>query len=406
MTAAHSPFTDIPLAPPDPILGLTEAFNADPNPKKVNLGVGVYQDDSGKVPVLNVVREAEARWLEREDSKNYLTQVGAASYVAEVQKLLLGPESPLIAEGRVVTAQAPGGTGALRIGADFLKRYFSDATLWISNPSWENHKALFEAAGFHVASYPYYDAETHGLYFEGMLTTLKSLPAGSIVLLHACCHNPSGVDPSPEQWREIVQAVREHHLLPFLDFAYQGFGNGIEEDAVAVRAFAEAGIPCLIASSFSKSFSLYRERVGALTFLTADREEASRVLSQIKRVVRTNYSNPPSHGAQVVALILSDADLRARWEVELAEMRDRIHRMRTLLVRKLKEKGAARDFGFIERQNGMFSFAGLPVEQVHKLRSDYGLYLVDSSRMCVAALNERNIDYVADAVAHVLSTHD
>jgi aromatic-amino-acid transaminase len=402
MSSVRSPFAEVPLAPADPILGLTEAYNADPNPNKVNLGVGVYQDDSCQVPVLNVVREAEKRWLEQEASKTYLPQVGPPAYNREVQKLLLGTDTPLLREGRAVTVQAPGGTGALRVGADFLKRYFPGAKVWISDPSWENHRALFEAAGFTVEAYPYYDPATNGLNFTGMMETLRGLPAGSIVVLHACCHNPSGVDPTPGHWREIVEVFRTSDLVPFIDFAYQGFGEGIEEDAFAVRAFAEAEIPCLISSSFSKSFSMYSERVGALTFLTTGKDEADRVLSQVKRVIRTNYSNPPSHGAQVVALILSDPDLRARWEAELAGMRDRIKRMRSLFVRTLKEKGVNRDFGFIERQKGMFSFVGIPAEDVRRLRNEYSLYMVESSRMCVAAMNERNVGPICDALAEVV----
>jgi aromatic-amino-acid transaminase len=400
--AVQSPFSEVPLAPADPILGLTEAYNADPNPKKVNLGVGVYQDDSCSVPVLNVVREAERRWLEQEKSKTYLPQVGPPAYVNAVKQLLLGAESTLIGEGRAVTVQAPGGTGALKVGADFLKRYVPNAGVWISQPSWENHRALFEAAGFDVQTYPYYDPGTHGLDFGAMASALRALPDGAIVVLHACCHNPSGVDPTPDQWREIVEIFTSSNLIPFLDFAYQGFGDGIEEDAFAVRAYAEAGIPCLIASSFSKSFSMYSERVGALTFLTSGKDEADRVLSQVKRVIRTNYSNPPSHGAQVIGIILSDPELRARWEEELAGMRNRIRKMRRLFVQALKEKGVRRDFSFIEGQKGMFSFAGLPVEDVRRLRAEYGLYLVDSSRMCVAALNEKNLGYVADAIADVV----
>jgi aromatic-amino-acid transaminase len=402
MTSVRSPFSEIPLAPADPILGLTEAYNADTHPNKVNLGVGVYQDGSGKVPVLKVVREAEERWHEREDSKNYLPIDGAPAYDKEVQKLLLGADSPLIGAGCALTVQAPGGTGALRIGADFLKRYYPDATVWISNPSWENHRQLFEAAGFRVEAYPYYKPETHGLDFEGMKSAIQSLPAGSIVLLHACCHNPTGVDPTPEQWDQLADIFQGRDLIPFLDFAYQGFGTGIEEDAYGVRAFAKAGLPCLIASSFSKSFSLYRERVGALTFITTDADETKRVLSQVKRVIRTNYSNPPSHGAQVVATVLADPDLRARWENELGEMRDRIHAMRDLFVQTLRDKGVEQDFSFLSEQKGMFSFLGLPVETVQALRSEYSLYLVNSSRVCVAALNEKNIGYVCDAIAKSL----
>jgi aromatic-amino-acid transaminase len=402
VTATASPFSEIPQAPPDPILGLTEQFNADQNPDKVNLGVGVYQDGTGKVPVLQTVREAEERWHSQESTKSYLPIDGAPAYNKEVQKLLLGADSPVIAEGRAVTVEALGGTGGLKVGADFLKRFFPDATVLISNPSWENHRALFEAAGFPVDNYPYYDAETHGLDFESMMEKLRLAPARSVVVLHAACHNPTGVDLTPDQWRSVVELFQTSELVPFLDFAYQGFGEGIEEDAFAVRAFAEAGIPCLIASSFSKSFSLYRERVGALTVLTSGPEESKRVLSQLKRVIRTNYSNPPSHGGQVVALILGDPELRARWEQELAEMRDRIWNMRALFVRTLGEKGVERDFSFIERQRGMFSYSGIPVEAVHRLRSEYSLYIVDSGRICVAAMNERNIPVICDAIAQVL----
>jgi len=401
-TATPSPFAQIELAPPDPILGLTEAYNADPNPNKVNLGVGVYQDGTGKVPVLRVVREAEARWYEQENSKSYLPIDGASAYNRQVQALLFGADSPIIAEGRAVTVQGLGGTGALKVGADFLRRFFPESGVWISNPSWENHRGLFEGAGFRVESYPYYNPQTHGLDFDGMMAALRALPPHGIVVLHACCHNPSGVDLSRAQWTEVVNLLQNADLIPYLDFAYQGFGDGIEEDAFAVRAFAQAGVPCLIASSFSKSFSLYRERVGALTLLTADADESKRVLSQVKRVIRTNFSNPPSHGAQVVALTLSDPQLRALWEKEVAEMRSRIHQMRALFVRTLREKGVERDFRFIERQKGMFSFAGLPLEAVRRLRSEYSLYIVDSGRICVAALNEKNMEYVCEAIAEVL----
>jgi aromatic-amino-acid transaminase len=399
---ASSPFSEIPLAPADPILGLTEAFVADKNPKKVNLGVGVYQDGSGKVPVLSVVREAERLWYDKEDSKSYLPIDGVPAYRKEVQELLLGKDSELVASGRVVTAQALGGTGALKLGADFLRRFLPGSELYISSPSWENHRALFESAGFTVKDYPYYSAENHGLNFPAMKAALSTLPAKSIVLLHACCHNPTGVDLSAAQWDEIVAIVRERALVPFIDFAYQGFGQGIEEDALAVRAFTKAGLPCLISSSFSKSFSLYRERVGAITFVTADADEAKRLTSQLKRTIRTNYSNPSSHGGQVVALVLGNAELRKKWESELAEMRGRIQRMRTLFVQKLKGRGISRDFSFIEQQTGMFSYSGLELEKVRRLRSEFGLYIVDSGRICVAAMNENNLDYISEAIAAVL----
>jgi aromatic-amino-acid transaminase len=363
----------------------------------------VDQDGTGKVPVLKVVREAEEKWYGAEQSKSYLPIDGVPDYNREVQKLLFGADSPLFAEGRVATVQALGGTGGLKIGADFLKRFSPESTVWISSPSWENHRALFEAAGFKVEAYPYYDAATHGLDFEGMLSTLSKLPKRSIVLLHAACHNPTGVDLTPAQWARLVELFRATDLVPFLDFAYQGFGEGIDQDAASVRAFAEARIPCFVASSFSKSFSLYRERVGALTVLTGGADETKRALSQLKRVVRTNYSNPSSHGAQVVALILSDPGLRAKWEQELTEMRERIQSMRDLFVKTLAEKGVKRDFSFIAHQKGMFSYSGLELEQVRRLRSEYGIYVVDSGRICVAAMNAKNLPYVCDAIAHVLA---
>lgn len=399
-----SPFSEIPLAPADPILGLTEAFLSDKNPNKVNLGVGVYQNDQGKVPVLDVVREAERLWSEREDSKGYLPIDGAPSYRGAVQRLLFGKDSPLVSAGRVVTAQALGGTGALKLGADFLKRFSPGSSLLLSRPSWENHRALFEAAGLTVHDYPYYDPETHGVDFAGMRSAIAAAAPGSIVLLHACCHNPTGVDLSPEHFGQLASLCAEKRLIPFVDFAYQGFARGITEDAFAVRAFAESGAPFLIASSFSKSFSLYRERVGALSLVTADADESKRVLSQLKRVIRTNYSNPASHGAQIVALILEDPALNARWEGELTQMRERIHRMRQRFVELLAKNGIRRDFSFIQRQAGMFSYSGLPLDKVRRLRSDFGLYIVDSGRICVAALNDKNLDYVTSSIAQVL--HD
>jgi len=397
-----SPFAQIELAPPDPIIGLTEAFKNDTNPKKVNLGVGVYQDGAGKVPILQVVHEAQEQLQATEDTKNYMPIDGIPAFNQQVQALLFGTDSAVIAGARAVTVQALGGTGALKVGADFLKRFFPASQVWISNPSWENHRALFEAAGFTVNNYPYYDSETHGLDFTAMLNALKALPAQSIVVLHACCHNPTGVDLSKEEWLRVVDLFQTTGLIPFLDFAYQGFSEGIDADAFAVRAFAEAGVPCLIANSFSKSFALYRERVGALTIVTPSQDEANRVRSQVKRVIRTNYSNPPSHGGQVVAAVLADAGLRARWEVELAGMRERIHQMRDLFVQKLREKGVEQDFSFIKRQRGMFSYSGLSRESVERLRNEYGIYIVGSGRVCLAALNEKNSDYVCEAIAEAL----
>jgi len=399
---ATSPFAHIDAAPPDPILGLTEAFNKDPNPSKVNLGVGVYQDDSGKVPILATVREAERRWLEIEDSKSYLPIDGVPAYNKAVQELLFGSDSEIIKEGKAITVQTLGGTGALRVGADFLRKFFPSAKVWISNPSWENHRAIFEAAGFQVQTYSYYDAAHHGLAFTEMRECVERIPDGDVLLVHASCHNPTGVDLSEDNWEELSQLLARKQIILFLDFAYQGFYKGLEEDAFAVRLFARKGIPFLVASSFSKNFSLYRERVGALTVVASDQDEARRVLSQVKRVIRTNWSNPASHGAQVVALVLKDKDLRKQWEGEVAQMRERIRRMRKLFVQKLREKGIERDFSFIERQNGMFSFSGLEPEIVDRLKNEFSLYIVRSGRICVAAMNERNIDYICNAIAQVL----
>ncbi len=394
-------FSAVELAPRDPILGLNEAFNADPRTQKVNLGVGVYSSDDGKIPLLKAVREAERQRIDAALPRGYLPIEGLAAYDAAVQSMLLGSGNPLLASGRVITAQALGGTGALKIGADFLKRFNGEATVLISDPSWENHRALFEGAGFAVGSYPYYDAGTHGVNFDSMLGALRAAAPGTIVVLHACCHNPTGVDLNAQQWREVVAVVRERRLLPFLDLAYQGFGDGIDADGEAVRLFAEAGLTFFVASSFSKSFSLYGERVGALTIVAADKDEATRVLSQLKRVIRTNYSNPPTHGGTVVATVLTTPALRQMWEQELAEMRDRIKAMRLRLVDGLKARQVPGDFSFVAAQRGMFSYSGLNAAQVERLKSDFGIYAVSTGRICVAALNSRNIDYVCDAIATV-----
>jgi aromatic-amino-acid transaminase len=399
---AASVFSGVQLAPRDPILGVTEAFNADARPNKVNLGVGVYCGEDGKIPVLRAVRAAEQARAATATPRGYLPIDGIPAYDAAVQKLLLGAESPLLSSGRVITAQALGGTGALKIGADLLRRVAPSAQVLISDPSWENHRALFEAAGFEVAQYPYYDPHTHGLNFEGLRAALRTAPAGAIVVLHACCHNPTGVDPTPEQWREIVPIVRERGLIPFLDMAYQGFGDGIDADAAAVRLFAETAGPLLVSSSFSKSFSLYGERVGALTIVAADRDEAARVLSQLKRVIRSNYSNPPTHGGSVVAAVLNDPALRAMWEEELGDMRERIKKLRALFVEGLRSRGVARDFGFVLKQRGMFSYSGLSAAQVDQLRERFGIYAVSSGRICIAALSLANVDTVCEGIAAVL----
>ena len=404
MTAlASSPlFSAIEMAPRDPILGITEGFNADKNPAKVNLGVGVYYDDNGKVPLLECVKKAEAILMEKFAPRTYLPIEGLAAYDKAVQELVFGADSAIVQEKRAITAQAIGGTGALKLGADFLKRFAPDAQVWISDPSWENHRALFESAGFTVNNYPYYDATTRGVNFSGMLETLKSIPAGSIVLLHACCHNPTGADLTSEQWTQVIEVVTTRGLVPFLDMAYQGFGDGIEEDGEVVRRFAEAGGAMFVSNSFSKSFSLYGERVGALSIAASSAEEAARIMSQLKRVIRTNYSNPPIHGGQVVATVLSTPELRQLWEEELAGMRVRIREMRATFVAKLKEKAPAHDFDFVTQQRGMFSYSGLNKTQVEKLRDNNSIYAVDTGRICVAALNKRNIDAVIDAITTVL----
>ncbi|PRP70634.1 aromatic amino acid aminotransferase [Chromobacterium amazonense] len=396
-------FAGVELAPRDPILGLNEAFNADTRGTKVNLGVGVYSNDDGKIPLLAAVQTAEKARLEALPARGYQPIEGSAAYDVAVQKLLFGADSELLSAGRVVTAQALGGTGALKIGADFLKRLNPAAKVYISDPSWENHRALFESAGFEVENYPYYEAATRGVDFAAMKARLASLAAGSVIVLHACCHNPTGADLSAAQWEEVVSVCRERGLVPFLDMAYQGFADGIDADALAVRLFAMSGLQFFIASSFSKSFSLYGERVGALSIVTSGKDESSRVLSQLKRVIRTNYSNPPIHGAAIVAAVLSSPELRRQWEEELAGMRDRIRAMRLALLEAIKAHGVAADFSFITAQRGMFSYTGLTAAQVERLREEFGIYAVSTGRICLAALNSKNVDYVASAIAKVLA---
>ena len=395
-------FANVEMAPRDPILGLTEAFNADQRTEKVNLGVGVYQDDNGKIPLLGCVKAAEKARVEAGLPRGYQPIEGAAAYNGAVQSLLFGDKSEVVTSGRVATFETLGGTGALKVGGDYLKQLLPNATMYISDPSWENHRQVFESIGFKVETYPYYDPSTRGVNFPAMKAKLASLPAGSVVLLHACCHNPTGADISEAQWGEVVEACRAQKLVPFLDIAYQGFGDGPEEDTLAVRLFAESGMQFAVASSFSKNFSLYGERVGALSIVTESKEEAARVLSQVKRVIRTNYSNPPTHGGIVAAAVLNSPELRKQWEEELAGMRDRIRAMRTGLVDKLKAAGVAQDFSFVIKQRGMFSYTGLTKDQVDRLREEFGIYAVGSGRICLAALNSRNIDYVAKAIAAVV----
>jgi aromatic-amino-acid transaminase len=392
----------VELAPGDPILGVTEAYNADQNPNKVNLGVGVYYDDQGKVPVLECVRRVERDMLETVTPKGYLPIDGIPAYDKAVQQLAFGSDSPVIKEGRAVTVQGLGGTGALKVAADFLRRVNPGAEVWISDPSWENHRALFEGAGFTVNAYPYYDPATHGLDFAGMTGALEKLGAGTIVVLHACCHNPTGVDLTRDQWTRVLEIVKTRELVPILDIAYQGFADSVDADGEIVRRFASAMSPVFVANSFSKSFSLYGERVGALSVVTASPDEAKRALSQLKRVVRMNYSNPPTFGAKVVAAVLTTPELRELWDRELGQMRDRIKAMRRALVEKVKARAPGFELGFVMQQRGMFSYSGLSKEQVHRLRKEFSVYAIDSGRICVAALNTRNVDFVADAIAKVV----
>ncbi len=397
-----SMFAAVEMAPRDPILGLNEQFNADPNPAKVNLGVGVYFDDEGKLPVLRCVAIAEKQLLESPKAKGYLPIDGIAAYDKAVQTLVFGDDSDALSTGRIATVQALGGTGGLRVGADLLKKVRPDAKVLISDPSWENHRALFTQAGFEVDTYPYYEPATRGIRFEAMLDTLRAAAPGTIVVLHACCHNPTGCDLSDPQWEQVAAACAAGELVPFLDMAYQGFGKGIAEDGAAVQCFLLMGQEFFVSTSFSKSFSLYGERVGALSVVCSSKDEAARVLSQLKIVIRTSYSNPPTFGAQVVATVLNTPTLRAMWEEELAGMRERIKAMRHALVAKLQAAGVRGELGYITQQMGMFSYSGLAKQQMLRLRSEFGVYGVDSGRICVAALNSRNIDAVVSALAKVM----
>jgi len=395
-------FSTVELAPRDPILGMTEAFNADPNPAKVNLGVGVYFDEQGKLPILQCVLTAEKQMAEAPKPRGYLPIDGIAAYDRSVQELVFGADSAALRDGRIATVQTLGGTGGLKVGADFLKRLNPQSKVLISDPSWENHRALFMQAGFEVETYPYYDAATRGIRFDAMLAALEAAAPGTVVVLHACCHNPSGYDLDASQWTQVVQVLKARGLVPFLDMAYQGFGDGIVEDGAAVQLFLSAGMDFLVATSFSKSFSLYGERVGALSVVCESKDEAARVLSRLKVLIRGNYSNPPTHGAQVVSMVLTTPALRKMWEDELAGMRARIKRMREALVQRLRDAGVEQDMSFILRQKGMFSYSGLSAAQMQRLRSEFGVYGIDSGRICVAALNERNLGPVVAAIAKVV----
>jgi len=390
------------MAPGDPILGLTETFMADPRPGKVNLGVGIYVDDEGRIPLMRAVQQVEQSLASQASPRGYLPIDGLPAYNKLTQQLLFGEDSPLLAAGRVATAQTIGGSGALRVAADLLRQVCgSTAKIAISNPSWGNHHVVFRTAGFELLQYRYYDDASHGLDFSGMLEDLSQLEPGTVVLLHACCHNPTGVDLDAAQWGQLIELLKERQLLPFIDIAYQGFDQGSDADATAIRLMAASGIEAfVVASSYSKSFSLYGERVGALSFVGADRDEAARLRSKIKQTIRANYSSPAAHGGQLVAGVLGSTELRALWEQELGEMRGRIHAMRAGMVERLAAHGAA-DFGFIQSQAGMFSYSGLSKIQVQRLRDEFAIYALDSGRICVAALNRANLETVAAAVAAV-----
>lgn len=401
MSTAVSFFANVELVPGDPILGLTEAYNADSRPTKVNLGVGIYYDESGRIPLLRAVKQIEQQLATEAKPRGYLPIDGLPAYTQATRELVFGKDSPLLAAGRVATTQTVGGSGALRVGAELLNKLLPHATIAISNPSWENHHAVFGAAGFDVVEYSYFDAQTHGVDFPAMLADLQKLQPGTVVLLHACCHNPTGADLTVDQWKQVAEVLKEQQLFPFIDMAYQGFDKGIEQDGAAVRIIAEAGIDSfVVANSYSKSFSLYGERVGALSIVAPNATEAKAVQSQIKRIIRTIYSSPSNHGAALVAGVLNSPELRTLWEAELTEMRERIHALRHGLVDRLAALGAP-EFAFINDQAGMFSYSGLSRVQVEKLRDDYGIYAVGTGRICVAALSQNNLDYVAQAVANV-----
>ncbi|MCC7264802.1 MAG: aspartate/tyrosine/aromatic aminotransferase [Candidatus Latescibacteria bacterium] len=391
------------LAPSDPILGLTDAFRKDPNPNKINLGVGVYKDEKGHTPILASVAKARQRVLAAETTKNYLAIDGSPEYSHAVQELLFGADHALLSSGRVVTAQAPGGTGALRVAADFLHQHFTGSRVWISEPTWANHGQIFRLAGIQVQTYPYFDAQTNSLAIDALCHALDHVPPGDVVLLHGCCHNPTGVDPTAEEWRRIASVLAARQLLPLVDFAYQGLGRGLREDAAGLLILAEALPELLVASSFSKNFGLYNERVGALTIVAPTAEAAQQVLSHVKISIRANYSNPPAHGAAVITTVLSDPQLRQEWEEEVKAMRERIAQMRALFVATLKAKGVKREFSFIERQQGMFSFSGLGKEQVEALRQQHGVYIVGGGRINVAGMTRQNMEPLCTAIAAVLS---
>ncbi|MBV7387805.1 aspartate/tyrosine/aromatic aminotransferase [Pasteurellaceae bacterium TAE3-ERU1] len=395
-------FEKIEAAPADPILGLGEAFKAETRSPKVNLGIGVYKDAHGQTPIVKAVKEAERRLLESEETKNYLTIDGIPAYNQLTQELLFGEGAEIVAQKRAKTAQSLGGTGALRVAAEFIKRQTSAQNVWISSPTWPNHNAIFNAVGMIIRQYRYYDENTHGLDWENMLADLSNAGEGDVVLLHGCCHNPTGIDPTPEQWQQLADLSAKNGWLPLFDFAYQGLANGIEEDAFGLRTFAQNHKELLVASSYSKNFGLYNERVGAFTLVAADQATAEKAFSQVKTIIRTLYSNPSSHGANAVAIVLGDAQLKAQWLDELSQMRNRIKQMRGKLVELLKEYGAQQNFAFINEQNGMFSFSGLTPEQVDRLKEEFAIYIVRSGRINVAGITDDNIDYLCKAIVSVL----
>ena len=395
-------FQTIEAAPPDAILGLTEAFRGDPNPEKINLSVGVFKDANGETPILECVKQAEQKILAESKSKSYLAIDGNPIYDQLVQELLFGREHEIVTDKRAVTLQTPGGTGAVRVAAEFIKATFPEAKVFMSDPTWPNHPNILHAAGIATSAYRYFDASCNKLDFSAMMDDVRRIPTGSVLLLHPCCHNPSGADPTADQWRQIADVVHERGLLPLLDFAYQGFGHGIVEDAEALRAIARSGVEFMVCSSFSKNFGVYSERVGALTLVASDTRTASVALTQLKQCVRANYSNPPAHGASIVATVLADQPLRSRWEAELAEMRNRIHAMRQLFSTNMNQKQEKRDFSFIQEQTGMFSFTGLTKEQVRQLREEKSIYIVGNGRINVAGITEENVERLCTAICQVL----
>lgn len=395
-------FAGLTPAPADPILGVTEKFRADPRPQKVNLGVGVYLTEEGKTPLLDVVKEAEVALAQSNQPHGYIPISGLPGYCSAVQKMIFGADSEVVLSGRAVTVQTLGGTGALKVGTDLMHSVCGETHGVSSVPTWGNHNALLKLAGFKVGGYRYYDAANDGVDFDGMMQDLRALPPKTLVILHSCCHNPTGYDLTAQQWDEVIDLCRKHNLTPFLDMAYQGFRDGLEEDAAAIHQFAKSGLDFLLSTSFSKSFNLYGERIGALTVVTQSASEAAVVLTQIKSVIRANYSNPPSHGARIVERVLSDPAKYQQWLGELTQMRTRIRTMRKMLADEMARIGAKRDFSFVTRQNGMFSFTGLSPEQIDRLAAEYGIYAVRNGRICICGLNTKNVEYVAKSISAVL----